>query len=474
MASYMTIKLSKLSRSNLRHSAISQFVIIAFGIIRALIIPVLLGVSEFGYWQIYLLYAGFVGIFSFGFNDGIYLRYGGKQKGELPWELLRGAFVFYFLGLFFISILFFIALGYINVSPDKAVSFSYVIINIGLMGFSSLFLFIFQTTNQIKKYSIYMLVDKLFFVLLLFSVYLYSDVNFEYLMIIDCFSKLLLIVVMSIDCRKDLFGKISTFLLSLQEFCENISVGIKLMLANLASMLVINMSRFFVEQYYTLEEFSAFSFGITLTNLVLMAMNGIAVVIYPALRRIPEEMYQEIYSELTDAVTLFLFFSLFAYYPIYYFVFNVMPDYKEVLSYFNILFVLSLLQIKMNLVVNTFYKVLREEKALLKANLVCVILGFSLSTGVVLFHKTVELMALALLINIIYRVYRSDYFIQNKFKSNGHNTMILELAVFSIFLIITTYLSIQISFSIMLLFSVFVLFNKKNKIKYWLTMLKGN
>jgi O-antigen/teichoic acid export membrane protein len=470
----MTTKLSKLSLSNLKHSVISQFIIIIFGVIRALIIPVLLGVTEFGYWQIYLLYAGFVGVFSFGFNDGIYLRYGGKQKDELPWELLRGSFVFYFLALFSISLLFVIALSYINLSPDKAISFSYVIVNIGLMGFSSLFLFLFQTTNQIKKYSIYMLVDKFFFVLILLSVYLYSDVSFKYLMIIDCFSKFLLIIVMSIDCRKDLFGKISTVLLSLQEFYKNIGVGIKLMLANLASMLVMNMSRFFVEQYYTLEEFSAFSFGITLTNLVLMAMNGIVVVIYPALRRIPAEKYHMIYSELTDVVTIFLFFSLFAYYPIYYFVFNVMPDYKEVLSYFNILFVLSLLQIKMNLVVNTFYKVLREEKALLKANIVCVILGFSLSTGVVLFHETIELMALALLVNITYRVYRSDYFIQKIFKRHDHNTTLLELGVFSVFLIITTFLSNQASFSITLLFSVFFLFNKRSKIKYWLTMLKGN
>lgn len=459
--------------SNFKYSILSQVVVIIFGIIRALVIPILLGVSEFGYWQIYLLYAGFVGVFSFGFNDGIYLRYGGKKKCELPWEKLRGAFSFYFMILTFVSLLFFFVIGYVNLSPDKATSFFYVIVNVGLMGASSLFLFLFQTTNQIKKYSIYMLVDKLIFVLLLFSVYSYSNVNFETLMIIDCLSKFFLIIAMSINCRSDLFGSVASFSLSFKEFYNNIGVGIKLMLANLASMLVMNMSRFFVEQYYTLEEFSTFSFGISLTNIVLMAMNGVAVALYPFLKGLSEEKYQEIYSELTNAVTLFLIYSLFAYYPIYFFIINMMNDYREVLSYFNVLFVLSLLQIKMNVVINTFYKVLRQEKALLKANVICVVLGLLLSTLVVIFDMSVDFMALALLFTIIFRVYRSDFYISGIFESYRFGKVILEMSIFGLFIIATHTLSLSQSFLLLFLFTIAYTYTQKAKVRVWLNIFKG-
>lgn len=448
-------------------------IVIIFGVIRALVIPIILGVSDFGYWQVYLLYAGFVGIFSFGFNDGIYLRYGGNQKAGLPWGKLRGSFYCYFLVLFIISLLFFFTIDYINFTPEKALTFSYVIINIGLMGFSSLFLFLFQTTNQIKKYSIYMLVDKLIFLALLAYVYHHSSFDFETLMIIDCFSKLLLVIAMAVDCRKDLFGKVASFFNSFQEFYKNLGVGIKLMLANLASMLVMNMSRFFVEQYYTLEEFSTFSFGITLTNIFLMAMNGVAVALYPYLKRVPESKYPQVYGEITCAVSLFLFLSLFAYYPIYYFVFNYMSDFKAVLAYLNVLFVLSLLQIKMNLTINTFYKVLREEKALLKANFNSVIIGLLLSILVVYFYKTVELMAFTLLLTIAFRVYHSDIFISKILGTKNVTSAVLELAVFIIFIIVTSTFELYMSFVMMCLFLIAYTVTQKHKILSWLNVIKG-
>lgn len=54
-----------------------------------------MSVSGFAYWQQYVLYSGFVGIFALGFNDGIYLLYGGYSYNELPFKRLRAAFRFY-------------------------------------------------------------------------------------------------------------------------------------------------------------------------------------------------------------------------------------------------------------------------------------------------------------------------------------------------------------------------------------------
>ena len=53
------------------------------------------------------------------------------------------------------------------------------------------------------------------------------------------------------------------------------------MLANLVAMLIISISRFFVEFYFTIEEFSIFAFGLALTNLALIAVNGLSGVTQP-------------------------------------------------------------------------------------------------------------------------------------------------------------------------------------------------
>jgi O-antigen/teichoic acid export membrane protein len=461
--------------SNLKYGVISHLMVLIFGIVRALVIPGLLGVTDFGFWQLYLLYAGFVGIFTFGFNDGIYLRYGGKRADELPWKRLRGAFWLYFITLCFISFALLIILSNIDVSSEKAISFRYVIFSVGLTGVGSLYIFLFQTTNQIKKYSIYILIDKILFVLMLSLFYFYySDYNFEFLMVIDCISKLLLIAIMTINCRDYIFGSMASALVCWKEFYANIGVGITLMLANLSAMMMINMSRFFVERYYPIEEFSVFSFGLTLVNLGLMLTIGVSTVLYPALKKITEEKYQKLYLELTDATTMILFILLFTYYPINYFVLNFLTDFKDVLEYLNILLVLSLLQIKLNLTLNLFYKVLRKEQSLLKANLTSIVLIFSLSILIVLFHRTIEAMALATLVTLIFRVYSSDYYIKNILKCQNHCRSVFEFSVLMIFILITKNMTLNMSFLLLLIFFLSFVYRQKIQILTWVNILKGS
>lgn len=54
-----------------------------------LVIPRFIGITEYGYWQLYMFYVSYVGIFHLGWNDGIYLRYGGKQYDSLDKETLK-------------------------------------------------------------------------------------------------------------------------------------------------------------------------------------------------------------------------------------------------------------------------------------------------------------------------------------------------------------------------------------------------
>ena len=57
--------------SNLLSMLISALVV--------LVLPKVVGVASYGYWQLYLFYVSYVGFFHLGWIDGIYLKYGGQH-----------------------------------------------------------------------------------------------------------------------------------------------------------------------------------------------------------------------------------------------------------------------------------------------------------------------------------------------------------------------------------------------------------
>ena len=66
----------------------AQILVLLISVARALLVPKILPVEGFGYWEIYLLYTSYVGIFALGDVDGIYLKYGEDlRRGCFAWSL---------------------------------------------------------------------------------------------------------------------------------------------------------------------------------------------------------------------------------------------------------------------------------------------------------------------------------------------------------------------------------------------------
>ncbi|MCL0084345.1 hypothetical protein M1N82_02245, partial [Dehalococcoidia bacterium] len=70
--------------------------LLLFGFIQFLIIPRYLSVEDFGYLQLFMLYATYVGILHLGFIDGILVRWAGKDLAQVGSEI-RIAFRFLLL-----------------------------------------------------------------------------------------------------------------------------------------------------------------------------------------------------------------------------------------------------------------------------------------------------------------------------------------------------------------------------------------
>lgn len=77
---------------NISYSFAANVISMLVGILSVLVFPKLIGVEEFGYYQLYVFYAGYVTLTALGWADGIYLKYGGHQFADLPFAKLNVQF----------------------------------------------------------------------------------------------------------------------------------------------------------------------------------------------------------------------------------------------------------------------------------------------------------------------------------------------------------------------------------------------
>jgi O-antigen/teichoic acid export membrane protein len=66
-----------------------------FGTLQVFVVPRILSVEDFGYWRLYLLYVGYLGVLHLGFADGALLRWAGRPLDDFRleiWPALRFLF----------------------------------------------------------------------------------------------------------------------------------------------------------------------------------------------------------------------------------------------------------------------------------------------------------------------------------------------------------------------------------------------
>lgn len=89
--------------SNVSYTLTANIITLLISILVISILPKLMGVSEYSYFQLYIFYTSYVVFFHLGLPNGIYLRYGGKEFSELNQGQYRIQFWILVLFTFFIS-----------------------------------------------------------------------------------------------------------------------------------------------------------------------------------------------------------------------------------------------------------------------------------------------------------------------------------------------------------------------------------
>ena len=430
------MKKSKEIIGNFSYSVISNLISFLISIFVVLIIPKLIGVIEYGYWQLFLFYVGYGGFLNFGWNDGIYLRYGGNFYNKLDKSLFFSQF---YLTAFFQIIILIIILGftctYTELISDRVFIIQMTGLSIFLVNTRSTLLFTLQATNRIKEYAQITIIGRVIYILFLTFFIISGDRSYKSMIFADIIGKLVSFSFATYVCRDIVFRRISTFYFSFREAYENIRVGIKLMFANIASTLIIGTVRFGIEQSWNVVTFGKVSLTLSVSSILMLFINAIGLVLFPVLRRAKEENLPSIYATLRDFLMVILFGTLIIYYPLKEVLSSWLPKYEESLMYMALLFPICVFEGKMALLINTYLKTLRKEKLIMKINIYTLALSVISTAILTTVFKDLNMVIVSIVFLLAFRCIIAELLLSKILKISLHIDIILELIMTFIFIL---------------------------------------
>lgn len=354
---------------NVSYSFGANIVSFIVSVLMVMFVPKLLLVEDYGKWQLFLFYFSYLGFLHFGWEDGIYLRYAGKRFDELSPRVFSGQFLgIIILQLIMISLAFLFTQFFI-VDPIKKTVFLCAVSLAIFVNFNAGCNFIMQITNRIKDYARLILSERVILLVLVFS-FLFMGFNQFHYMYIAKLSSLCIVSIISIYlCRRLWTTNIGSAHDILHEAGLNVEVGIKLMFANVASMLLIGIVRYGISIGWDVSTFGKISLTLGISNFLMVFISSVSVVFFPILKRMDEHRLPDIYVQVRSILAVVLFGLLIIYYPLKEALSWWLPQYADSLIYMSVLFPVCLFESKVSLLINTYLKSLRKEALMLKINL---------------------------------------------------------------------------------------------------------
>lgn len=450
---------------NFSYTISSNLINMIVSVLVVFIVPKLLGVDEYGYWQLFLFYSSYVPFLLFGWTDGIYLRYGGWEYDELDKKL----FFSQFIQLLFVQIIIGICICLFSdlfiLHSHKLFVFKMIALFLIIVNIRYLFIHILQGTNRFKSYAKIIMIDRLFYMILITLFLILGLREFELLIISDIIGKFISLLYAIYKCSDIVIQKISNFYFCFKESLININVGIKLMLANTVSMLIIGIIRFGIEQSWDIVTFGKISLTLNISNFLMIFINSVGLILFPILRRTSVEKLPTIYNSFRTLLMVIILGFLILYFPINIILSAWLPGYTDSLKYMSLLFPMVIYEGKMSLLINTYLKTLRKEQYMLGINLFTLFISIFVSFITIILFQNLEFVIGSIVIILAIKSVLAEVFLSKQIGVTVSKDIIYELILTFIFIFSTWFLSAWLSILIYIMSYLFYLFIKHKDIK---------
>ncbi|MEI3457463.1 MAG: hypothetical protein V8R28_11345 [Bacteroides cellulosilyticus] len=412
-------------KRDLVYTFAAQGMAILLNLMLNLLVPKVLGIEAFSYWQLFLFYSVYIGFFQFGLNDGIYLKYGGKDYNDINHKLIGGQFGILIVSQIVLFVLLFVLISIYVYDKTRSLILYLTLLNMFetcLIGFIT---YMFQATCRIASFAKIIMLEKFsLFILLVFLLILKVNDFYFYIYIFLISKTISLCYSLWIASKVIKWVYLLWHRDVLIEAKNNYISGSKLMLAVVSSLLLIGISRYVVDYKWGIVAFGKFSLALSLMNFILLFISQAGMVLFPFLRNLTKQEARDFYLLSDRLLNVLLYFALCLYYPLSLFIFVWLPQYKESLFYFSFLLPICVFDGKVQMLFMPYLKTFRKESLLLGINLASLLLNVSICLYAIHIEQ-LFLVLLALLLSVILKAFLLGMAI----------TRILNIAFLRIFLL---------------------------------------
>lgn len=395
------------------------------------VLPIYLSVEEYGFYREFILYFNFYYILNLGFNEGLYIKYGGKQLSQVDHSQLIKEHNFTVLFQLIITtviigmailidqpilILFALASLFANISNfhmliDQAFAeFTYFSKANAVKGITNvttmiITLLVFRSSTHIPFIIALVIAQLLLFI--------YTEKNF----------------LKRIKSKEKFFRAIPRF----NGYMYTFKIGFFIMVANFLRVLIGSVGQWLVNLTGSIEKFAYYSLASSILSVVLLVVNAVASVFYSLIAKSEDFSVMNFIKKI---ILLAGVSSGLAYFVVYYFIMWLLPHYELSIPFIRYLILSVPYLMVVNILITNLYKTKKSERFYFIHMLV--FLSLSVIVIQLLIVSTGDIVGAAIGTAIIYILwYFSVTSITFKFLKNDKWDMLLLLSHIVMYLVST-------------------------------------
>lgn len=402
------------------------------------LLPKIVGVTDYGYYKTFTLYATYIGLFHFGIADGILLKFGGYDYENLD----RPNFRFYssvYAGTEAIIGAIVCAVSLIFLTEEYSFIFFWLGLYLVAHNVTGYYQSISQATSRFKELSSRNVIQSALTVLAILALWIYQkaskgQVSYRAYTIIYVLIAVALAGWYIYTYRDITFNKRAILW---KDIPSLIKLGFPLTIANLCASLVLTLDRQFVNVLFDKDTYAVYAFAYNMLSLVTTATGAISTVLYPNLKKAKKEILEKNYSKLISTVLGFVFGCLVLYFPLCIFVKWFLPKFTDSLLIYRIIFPGLAISSAISIVMNNYYKTMNQSFLYFKKSVVILIVsGIANYIAYFFFHTPASISISSIITMLIWYVYVESVFI-NKYRVKRSKNIIYMLAMMVSFYVIT-------------------------------------
>lgn len=375
------------------HILIANVVSMIIGLFNSFMLPKFLSIDTYAVVKTYNLYITYANIFCFGYNEGMYLKYGGKNIKAIDKEDLSSS-LFNFL--------------YLEIAAFLLVFSSAVILNsfvlcafaFGMFSFNIITYLksLYQATGEFSQYGKSLNYEKLgIFILNVILMFILKSDNYMLYIGVQVLVEAVIGTYLFLSLRKRLELPLH-FKMEIFEIKSNVKNGFVLMIGNFSSSIFVGLDRWFVKILLTSVHFAYYSFAASIESLINVFITPITISLYNTFCKGIDDKQIKL---LKNLIVIWCYAIIAVAFPIKWIIINYLSKYQDAL---DIIFILLVAQpfygIIKGIYVNIF-KANKQQNYYMKQMLFMTIIAIILNCVFFIFSKSIVSIAMATLITSI-------------------------------------------------------------------------